>query len=352
VITLFVLLIDASLNSRSQSPGRQLAAGAWYDRALPIITSSTEEGRLIASIWAKGPSQLPSVVASEISQVATGAGQAYQQILKLRPPTELTGQAGLLEACLLARSEGAAALKVAFSGVLGAAFTPGGTPASAPAAVTDTASSGVAGVTTAVQAIQTAMAREQVGDQAYQLFASTVPADLGLSIPRSLWLGNPGPYQPQNAQIFLATLQNSAVTTPVHAVEIYAVTTDPGAVSTRGVTQILPDATDMTVTMVVANVGNQPENNLTVTAAIYPFTSGTRSVRDFLNLVPGQAHSIVGLGPLNPPWGVTVTMTITANGLAGSAPSATSRVVFQMPAPPPPSTTTTTRTSPTTTPGG
>jgi len=31
VVTLLVLLIDASLHSRSQSPGQQLAAGTWVD---------------------------------------------------------------------------------------------------------------------------------------------------------------------------------------------------------------------------------------------------------------------------------------------------------------------------------
>jgi hypothetical protein len=339
VITLFVLLIDASLHSRSQSPGRQLAAGAWYDRALPIIASSTEEGRVVASIWAKGPSQPASVIASEIDQVATGASQAYQQILKVRPPTDLTGQAGLLEASLLARSEAASSLKVAFSDTLGVAFTGAGAPA---ATTTTTAPPGAAaGPSPAVQAVETAMSRMEVGDQAYQLFASTMPSNLGLRVPPSQWLGDTNPYQPQDAQVFLTALQNSSVTTPVHRLEIYSVTTAPGAVSTSGPLRVLPDATAMTVTLVVANTGNQKENNLTVTAAISPTTSGTSSVRDFLDLMPGQAHSIVALGPLNPPWGVPVTLTLMVKGLASSpTPPTTYQVVFQMPAPPPPTTTT------------
>jgi hypothetical protein len=344
VITLFVLLIDASLHSRSQSPGRQLAAGAWYDRALPIIASSTEEGQLVASIWAKGPSQPSSVIASEINQVATGASQAYQQILKVRPPTDLTGQAGLLEASLLARSEAASSLQLAFSDTLGVAFTGAGTPATTTTAAPPSGAG--AGPTPAVQAVETAMSRMEVGDQAYQLFASTMPSDLGLRLLPSQWLGDTKPYQPQNAQIFLTTLHNSSVTTPVHRLEISSVTTAPGAVSVTDPVQVLPDATAMTVTLIVANTGNQMENNLTVTAAISPTTSGTSSVRDFLNLAPGQAHSIVALGPLNPPWGVPVTLTIMVRGLAGSpTPPTTYQVVFQMPAPPPPSTTTTPRTT-------
>jgi hypothetical protein len=349
VLTLFVLLIDASLNSRSQSPGRQLAAGAWYDRALPVITTSTAEGRIVASVWTKGPSQPPAMIASEISQVAAGASQAYQQIVKLRPPAALMGQAGLLEACLLARSQAAASLKAAFTDTLGAAF-PGARPAPT---TTTTAPAGVGVVPPAVVAVQTALSRIQVGDQAYQLFASTMPSDLRLLVPSSVWLRDPGPYQPQNAQVFLTALHSAAVTTPVHQLSIFSLTTDPPSVSTRGPIQVLPDATAMTVTLVVANVGNQPENNLTVTASISPPTAGTSSVRDFVDLAPGQAHSIVGLGPLNPPLGVPVTLTITVTGLSGSAtPLTTTHLVFQMPAPPPPSTTTTTTTRSTTATGG
>ncbi|HMC39678.1 MAG TPA: hypothetical protein VKI19_08450, partial [Acidimicrobiales bacterium] len=78
---------------------------------------------------------------------------------------------------------------------------------------------------------------------------------------------------------------------------------------------------------------------------------GTSSVRDFVNLGVGQAYSIVGLGPLNPPQGVPVTLTVTVSPPAGSLiPPVSQPIVFQMPAPPPPTTTTVTPTSTTTKP--
>src|SRR5581483_5262393 len=96
VITLFVLLIDASLNSRSVSTGQQLSAGAWWDRALPIVTSSTAEGQQVAAIWTRGLQTPAAALGNEINQIVAGSAQAYAQAVKIRPPVELTGQAGLL----------------------------------------------------------------------------------------------------------------------------------------------------------------------------------------------------------------------------------------------------------------
>jgi hypothetical protein len=236
---------------------------------------------------------------------------------------------------LYSRKTAAASLQAAFAKVLGASVPGGKTVTIDPAA--------------AVQAIQSAANDIQVGDQTYSLFTKSLPAHLGLKVPPSTWYSNPAPYQTQTASVYFASLQNAVNPAPVHQVKIYAISTNPAAVSTQGTTEILPDATAMTLTIVVADVGNQPENNLTVTAAISPAGRGSSSVRDFVNLTPGQSYSIVGLGPLNPPEGVPVTLTVTVTPQAGSAtPVVTQTMVFQMPAPPPPATTTTT---PTTRPG-
>ncbi|MBV9661454.1 MAG: hypothetical protein JO337_09875 [Acidimicrobiales bacterium] len=160
----------------------------------------------------------------------------------------------------------------------------------------------------------------------------------------SAWASDPAPYQAPQAQVFLTSLQNSTVTTPVHQVKIYSVSTTPAPVSNQNSVEVLPDATAMTITVVVADTGNQPENNLTVNAVISPATSGASSVRDFVNLKPGQAYTIVGLGPLNPPLGAPVTLTVDVTGSDGTT-LATSPITFQMPAPPPPTTTTTTTTT-------
>ena len=357
---MFVLLIDASLHSRSPSQGQQLAAGTWIDKILPIVATSTAEGQQVAALWTGGLGMTAPELTAELDQVAKGTTNVYNSVVRLRPPVTLAGPAGLLEACLLARSQAAAALRSAFSQALGAATQAapaGSSPTSAsPPPASATATSPVVTVLTVpspatsvpstvdapATAIQTAGTDLQVGDQAYQLFARSLPAKLGVTMPPSVWLANPLPYQSQAAQVFLASLQNTINTAPVHELKIYSVSTSPPPVSTQGAVQVLPDSSAMTVTIVVADVGNQPEKNLTVTAAISPSAKGAASVRDFVDLLPGQARSIVGLGPLNPPQGPPFTLTITVTPPAGSTtPVVSQALTLSMPAPPPPSTTST-----------
>lgn len=367
-ITLLVLLIDASLHSRSPAPERELAAGAWVDKVLPLISASSVEGQTVSSLWASGLRMPAQAVAQQIDSVAAGAYANYQAVVKLRPPAELDGPAGLLEACLLARSEAAAELKTALTGVLGAAAqvtSSTSLPASRRAAAgpggatnattTTTVAAAPAPPQSEVQAVQKAGNDIQVGDQAFQLFASTMPASVGVRIPASAWGADPSPYQPQQAQVFLTSLRNASAAGPVHQVQIYAVSTDPAPVPpaspSPGGVETIPDAKAMTLTIVLADTGNQDEHGLTVTASISPAGSGTASVRDFVDLSPGEAHTISGLGPLNPPKGQPVTLTVAVTGPAGAgaAALATSTLVFQMPAPPPPTTSTTVGGTPPTT---
>jgi hypothetical protein len=330
VITLFVLLINASLQSRSPGPRQELAAGAWIDRVLPVITASTEEGQQLAAIWANGLRTPAISLSAQLDQIALGAAHNYQQVLALRPPINVAGSSGLLEACLLTRSEAAAALRDALRPVLlTGAGPPGGTNGADPV----------------VTAIQTAGNDLQVSDQAYRLFISSLPK-LGVTIPPSTWAADPTPYQIGAAQIFLTSLHSALSTTPIHEVKIYSVTTSPAPVSTNGGTELLPNSSLMSVTVVIADVGNQPEKGLTVTASIVP--GGTSSsVRDFVDLGAGQAHTIVGMGPLGPPQGVPVTLTVTVTPVAGSAtPVVTQTLKLMMPGTAPPSTTTSTVTPP------
>jgi hypothetical protein len=336
VLTLVVLLIDAALQSRSPGPGQQLAAGAWIDRVLPIVTTSTAEGQQITRIWSNGLQTPPSALSAQLDQLAAGSARAYQQVVALHPPSSVAGAAGLLEASLLTRSQAATSLRAALQPVLQGGAGPPTTTAS------------TSGPDPVLSAIQTAGNDMQIGDQAYQLFLHSLPK-LGVTLPTSVWAADPTPYQTANAQLFLTTLRNAMQATPVRQLKIYSVALAPAPVSLRGETQILPNAPTMAVTVVVADVGNQPEKNVTVTAAI---ASGgnSSSVRDFVDLSPGQARTIPGMGPLSPPQGVPVTMTITATpGYGSDASRVTQTLTFMMPGTQP-STTTTPRASRSSTP--
>jgi hypothetical protein len=322
-VTILVLLVDAALKSRDPKPVEDLAAGAWVDRVLPVIASSTAEGQALAGVWSSGLAAKPAALAAEVDRLASEASSDYQAVVSLRPPQQLGGSAGLLEACLLARSQAAADVRDAVLSAVGA---------SAQVPTPHLSSPATALVSQAGQDIQ-------VGDQAYRLFQSTFPASVGVKMPPSAWAPNMAPYQPQAAQTFLASLQSHASATPLHRVQIYAVSFSPSPVSLHGSTIVLPDATAVTVTIVMANTGNQVEDNLTVVASINPAGQGASSARDFVNLQPGQAYTISGLGPLDPPQGPPVTLTVTITSPGSPTPLVTSATVFQMPAPPPSTTT-------------
>ena len=183
-----------------------------------------------------------------------------------------------------------------------------------------------------MKAIEAAGNDIQISDRAYQLFLNNLPK-LGVALPASAWGTNATPYQPDAAQLFLTSLQNNLQATPIHQLEIYSVALTPAPVSLQGQTQVLPASSALGVTVVVADTGNQPEQGATVTAAIAAGGSSS-SVRDFVDLTPGQARTISEMGPLNPPQGVPVTLTVTVTPASGSAvTAATKALTFVMPAP-------------------
>jgi hypothetical protein len=352
VITLLVLLIDAALRARSPGPGQQLAAGAWVDRVLPIVSASTAEGNQISAIWTNGIHTPPAALTSQLNQIAADSAHNYQQLVALRPPANLAGAAGLLEASLLTRSQAASTLRSALLPVLQGGGS-SGTSTTATTATTTTATTATAATATAtttatsatvsstpptttvgpdpvVTAIQAAGDDMQIGDRAYQLFLHDLPK-LGVTIPASAWASNPAPYQTDAAQLFLTTLRNNLSASPVHQLEIYSILLTPAPVALQGKTQVLPNSSTLGVTVVVADTGNQPEKDLTVTAAISAAGSSS-SVRDFVDLVAGQARTITQMGPLNPPQGLPVALTVTVTPLAGSGASIVSKTMtFLMP---------------------
>ncbi len=344
VLTILILLIDASLKSKSPTPAHRLAVGAWVDQVLPAITSSTTQGQVISSIWSGGLSRSAPALAATIDGAAARAVADYTTVSKLDPPTSLGGSAGLLEASLLARSQAASTVQRVLLATLGAAAgqTSPGTPTDSTAAPPSFEAPLLAQAASDIA----------VGDQAYQLFLSTFPASAGVKMPPSTWGSNLAPYQTQSAQIFLTSLQSVVTTSPLYQLSLFSVSLSPSPITTSGSTLVLPDTSAISVDLVVADTGNQPASHVTVTATISPATSGSSTVKDFVNLAVGQAYAISGLGPLSAPKGTPVTLTVTADvnppsqaGTSGSQAAAvkpaTTTLTFEMPAPPAPTTSTT-----------
>lgn len=312
VLTLVVLLIDASVKSRSPGPVRVLAAQDWVDRALPIVAQSTAQGAEINAVRASGLSMTASGITAELDQAAAGARSSFQSAEALRPPPNIATADGALVVCLQTRAQAAASVAAAMAQTLSG---PTGTAAAAPAA-----------------SIQTAGQQFQVADQAYRLFVQDMPA-LGVKLPASEWYTDPAAFAQPGLSTFLQALRATTNAVPTHDVAVESLSTEPGAVSSIGAVQVLPPSSTISVQVTVANVGNQPESNVTVTAALSPSAPGfVASVREFVSLTPGQARALT-LGSLRPPTAVPVTLTVTVGPIPGAATTAdnTKSITFRMP---------------------
>jgi hypothetical protein len=73
----------------------------------------------------------------------------------------------------------------------------------------------------------------------------------------------------------------------------------------------------MRLQIVVANIGNEHEKRVTVTATLTADGAGD-SARDFVDLAPGQ-RATVQLGGLRPVAGAASTLTVTIGPVEGEA---------------------------------
>ncbi len=330
VLTLLVLLVDASIKSRSQAPVRQLSGQEWVDRVLPLIGQSNVSGRELEGFRSSSSAKLvPATASTDLNAMVNGTKRTYESYLKLTAPNSLAGSAGLLQTSLLVRSQAAAAIAAAVRTQL--------------ASPTTTATS-----SGAQRQITAAVSQLEIADEAYSLFTKRLPSSVG-GAPASVWLTDSSSalYAPAKLQVWLAGLHSRISLAAVHRLRVVSLATAPGPVGgSRGTTETLAPGTHLQVTVVVGNVGNQPADNLDVKAAISAST-GTASATTVIPSLAAGSDTTVALGALAPRIGVPVTLTVTVSPQKGSpTPAVNRRLVFTMPSPTSSSTTTTTSTPP------
>jgi hypothetical protein len=270
VLTLAVLLVDASMHARSSKPEKTLNGQAWVDRVLPEIAQSSAQGSELAQVSsgvvAPGGS---SAIADELSGIAGATRSTYKDVVADTAPSGVAPAAGLLQACLAAREEGAVAMAAAVRHLLG-----GDGPSSA------------------VTQMMSAVSDFKVSDSAYQLFTKDLPT-LGVTMPTSAWSTSTGTYQPQDLSAFVSRLVAGVTKTEPHKLHIDAITTDPPTLSVQGSLQILSPATTVFVTAIVADLGQTAEQGVKVTATITPAEGApSQHVTVLVNLSPGQAQAV------------------------------------------------------------
>lgn len=230
VLTLAVVLVDVSMHACSTRPEATLDSQAWVDKVLPAIAQSSAQGNELAQVSsgtiASGGS---TAVASEVTNIAAATASTYKSVVSDVAPSGDAPAAGLLQACLAARQEGAAQMASAVQHVLG-----GDRPSSA------------------VTQMMAAVSDFKVGDSAYQLFAKDAPK-LGVTMPPSAWTAYAGAYEPTELSSFVTRLLAGVTRSEPHKLHIDAITTSPPALSVQGNLQVLSPATTVSVTAVVAD---------------------------------------------------------------------------------------------------
>ena len=246
VLTILVLLVDASMHARSTQPGTTMNSDAWVDRVLPEIAQSSAQGREIAQLSSTRLTSNTDIVSNELTKIASAAAATYEAVAAYEAPSEVAQAAGLLDACLVARKAGSAQLASAVQDLVRGD-----------------------GPTSALLQMSSAAADFKVGDSAYQLFAQDFPR-LGVRMPGSRWATGSGLYQPSSLGAFVSRLLAGVVRSPQHNLAIESIATEPPALSLQGKVEILSPATTLSVTVVVADVGQSPEHGVRVTATITP----------------------------------------------------------------------------------
>jgi hypothetical protein len=291
--TLLVVAVNAAMSARSPAPARQQAEQSYLDQALPAIQQSSQQGLDLTNLRAQAPTLTPTVIASHMSRVVAQTQQTLSAVERLNPPAAIKTAHALLVAALDMRYAGTQALSQAMGVVLSSQPVDAG-----------------------VQALATVGLDFQAADQSYHLFQQALPP-LGVPIPDSRWEPDTSAYSAATLSVFVATLRSAGSLTPVHDVGVVVVTTNPQPVNLLNGVEVLPFTRQLSLQIVVADTGNQPEKNLTVSATIAPSANGpTQMVRDFVDLTPGQTRT-VSLGGLRLVSGLPTTLTVKIDAAPG-----------------------------------
>ncbi|MDQ6615529.1 MAG: hypothetical protein M3083_12490 [Actinomycetota bacterium] len=291
--TLLVIAVNAALSARSPAPARQQAEQSYLDQALPAIQQSSQQGLDLNDLRSQALALSPATITSHISVVLAQTQQTLASVQKLDPPPSVKMGHALLVAALDMRAIGTQALGHA----IGTALS--GQP-----------------LDVGVQALASAGLDFQAADRAYSLFQGAMPP-LSPPLPNSRWVPDAGSYSTATLSVFVSSLRAEGSLSPIHDVSVVLVTTNPAPVNLLSGVQMMPVAKQLSLQIVVADMGNQPEKNLTVTASIAPSVIGpTQSVRDFVDLAPGRTRT-VSLGGLRVLAGQPTTLTVRIDTVPG-----------------------------------
>jgi hypothetical protein len=294
LLSLLVVVVNAA-SSRSDGPSTRLAQVAYLDRVRPLVERSTEQGADLVRVRDEAARLGRAAVGRRLERVAADARAVLRQVRDADPPGSLETTHTLLLSTMAIRARAADAVREALTQALG----------------TDAPEPTVATLTRTGRDMTTA-------DGTYRVFLDSIPRVGGKpagAMPPSEWVPDGEGWTEFELAAFVRGLRADATLAPVHDLAVVLVRTDPAAVGSEGATSVLPAVKTMRLQIVVANVGNEQEKRVTVTATLTA-DGVSDSARDFVDLAPGQRATVL-LGGLRPVVGASSTLTVTIGPVEG-----------------------------------
>jgi len=285
LVTAIVLIAQGGTSSR---PGATEAVQSYLDQLRPGVQQTMEEGSDFADIRTNAQTLGRDAIDRRLDRLGEEVDSTLASIDSLTPPTTLRVAQAYLVAALGVRAKAVLEARPAFDAAL---------------TIERSADQGVGN---AVSQLSTVAQDLGLGDRAFELFLSSVPAGSNVT-PAPPWLSDTTDWTPVQLTAFVDILRSSTSAQPVHDLAMLAFQTDPAAVSIAADgTETIPASHATSVGMVVENVGNQTERNFTVYVTLtLDDGAPVAPLRDFLTLAPGQSHAF------------TLTPLVTDPGMRG-----------------------------------
>jgi len=296
VLTVGVIVLGANHTSPGEARTEALA---YLDRVRPIVERSSATGRDVASLREKAVELDRGLIDRQLSRAQTDA------------------DAALVDARAISSNPGGALAQDLLVGALGGRAT----------IVKDLRTALDMALNVDVPAIPAVQALAEVGrdleaaDGAYRLFRRNLPPG-GEPPPESRWLADPQAWSTPILGALVTALRNSKNLAPVHDLAVLVAGPEPGPVGKEaGGVLVLAQIPVIRLQVVVANQGNQFEQNVPVIASTQPFDgSPSTPQRVVVDLQPGQRRALDTLSLVPPPVGVTFAIIVRVGATPDSKP--------------------------------
>lgn len=277
LLALVVTVVVVGLRLADNSAGNGDAALAWLDDVRPVVADSNQLGAELRDLRTSLVTLDRPTASRRAARLQEEAAAQVRRADAVDHPDSVRDAHALLISTLAVRARAVGELRPALDLALG----------DAP-------------LSQAVDGLARVGDDLAVSDRTYQLFVDVAPkVRKGVTVP-SAWVDDPTVWQRGELGAWVSTVRASRATGPVHDVRVVTVGLDPPTVGRDGGLDVFPVTHNLRLQVVVANVGNDAESHVTVTASVGLPGGAPDTARQFIDLAVGQRR-VVQVGGLAPP---------------------------------------------------